>query len=220
MHIMTHIQELVCKSQTGGLLRLSAEAFRVELGVPFTLGSTPSKRYSHYIPDCWYKSLWLFVEAHPVEIVEDYPSLPTLRVGDKFLMKCFMESGYSGADLKKLNYVRKFLKVVTVADIATSDGKRISHEAYLCQCGNGLRNDIEWPRVPSTLPRPFITLWKTALREIFIIPYANENNRRLVRELGPWTDSSVTDKWIWYFDEEENRVYQRSIDGWQMYFSA
>ena len=57
--------------------------------------------------------LWNFIEAHPVEIVEDYPSLPSLREGDKFLMKCFMESGYSSADLKKLNYVGKYLKVVT-----------------------------------------------------------------------------------------------------------
>ena len=98
-----------------------------------------------------------------MEIVEDYHSLPTLRERDKFLMKCFMESAYSGADLKKLNYVQKYLKVVSLADIATSDGKKLSHESYLCECGNGLRNDLEWPRVPSTFPRPFITLWKKAL---------------------------------------------------------
>ena len=39
MHIMTHIQESVCKSQPGGLLRLIAKALRGGLGVPFTLGS-------------------------------------------------------------------------------------------------------------------------------------------------------------------------------------
>ena len=131
-----------------------------------------------------------------------------------------MESGHSRADLKKLNYVRKYLKVVTLADITTSDGKKLSHESYLCERGKGLRNDLKWPRVPSTLPRPFITLWKKALREIFIIPYANENNRRLLRELGPWTDHNVEDKYILYFAKEENRVYRRSIDGWLMYFSA
>ena len=60
-----------------------------------------------------------------MEIVEDYPSSPTLREDDKFLMKCFMESGYSRVDLKKLNYVRTYLKVVTLADITTSDGKII-----------------------------------------------------------------------------------------------
>jgi len=152
MHIMTHIQELVCKSQNGGPLRLIAEALRVELGVPFTLWSTSPFRYGYYIPDCWYNTLWKFIEAHPVEIVEDYPSLSTLRAGDKFLMKCFMESGYSGADIKKLNYVRKYLKAITLSDITTSAGRKLSYESYLCECGNGLRNDFEWPRVPSTLP--------------------------------------------------------------------
>ena len=87
MHIMTHIQESMCKSQTGGLLRLSAEAFRVELGVLFTLGSTSSFCHGYYITDCWHKTLWNFIEAHSMEIVEDYPSLHTLREGDKFLMK-------------------------------------------------------------------------------------------------------------------------------------
>ena len=58
------------------------------------------------------------------------------------------------------------------------------------------------------------------MREIFIIPYANENNRRLIRELGSWTDPSVEDKWIWYLAKEENRVYRRSRDGWLMHFIA
>ena len=62
-----------------------------------------------------------------------------------------MESGYSETDLKKLTYVRKYLKVIRLFDITTSDGKKLSHEFYLGQCGNGLRNDLEWPRVPSTI---------------------------------------------------------------------
>jgi len=49
---MTHIQESVRKSQTDGLLRLIAEAFRVELGVVFTLGSISPFRYGTYVPDC------------------------------------------------------------------------------------------------------------------------------------------------------------------------
>ena len=97
-----------------------------------------------------------------------------------------MESGYSEADLKKLNYVRKYLKVITLSDITTTfDGKKLSHESYLGQCGDGLRDILEWPSVPSTLPRPFVAIWKKALRELFVIPYANENNRGLSHELGP-----------------------------------
>ena len=72
-----------------------------------------------------------------------------------------MENGILGWDLKQLNYVRKFLKVITLSDISTSDGKKLAHEAYIAgQCGNGLRNDLKWPYVPSILPRPFNAFWE------------------------------------------------------------
>ena len=219
--IMAHIQELASHTQTGDLLELVAEAFRVELGVPFTLGSVPSYRYGKYIPNCWYKSLWEFAQSQPIEIIEDFPTIPTLRKKDQFLMECFMTSGYSGADLKKLNYVRKYLKAVTLSDISTCDGKKVSHESFLATCSNGLRNDLDWPRVPSILPRSFITLWQRALCEIFIIPYATANNRTLISPLGPWTDPSVEAKWKWYYERDLNRVYQRRPDGmWNVYFGS
>ena len=61
---------------------------------------SPSALLRHFVTATtyqifWNKTLWKFIEAHPVEIVEDYHSLPTLHERDKFLMKCFMESAYS-----------------------------------------------------------------------------------------------------------------------------
>ena len=52
------------------------------------------------------------MEAHPAEIVEGYPFLPTLRED----AKCFMESGYSGADLLKLIYICKYLNLITLSE--------------------------------------------------------------------------------------------------------
>jgi hypothetical protein len=37
-------------------------------------------------------------------------------------MEKFVENGYVGKDLTSLNYVRKFLKAITLADIATTSG--------------------------------------------------------------------------------------------------
>ena len=67
-------------------------------------------------------------------------------------MEYFVNEGYCGKDLTQLNYVRKYLRAVTLADITTVDGNKIAHLAFDCKEGNGLREDIEWPRVPSTLP--------------------------------------------------------------------
>ena len=41
--IMTHLQESVVFSQTGQLLRGTAEAFWLEIGVPFTMGTVNFK---------------------------------------------------------------------------------------------------------------------------------------------------------------------------------
>ena len=78
-HIMTHLQESVIFSQTGQLFRGTAEAFRLALGVPFTLGTVNFKIGSEYTIDCWYKHLWEFVDANPIEIIKDFPDVPLLR---------------------------------------------------------------------------------------------------------------------------------------------
>ena len=98
--------------------------------------------------------------------------------------------------LKEAQLCSQISQVITLSNITTSDGKKHFHESYLGQCGNRLRDNLEWHRVPSTLSRPFVAKWKEVLRELFTIPYANENNRRLPRELGPWTDPNVEEKWI------------------------
>lgn len=57
-----HIQGGVAQFQTGHLINLSAEAFRVKLGIYFYLQETPYNigGMAFYVSDCWYKSLWHF----------------------------------------------------------------------------------------------------------------------------------------------------------------
>jgi hypothetical protein len=122
-HIMTHVQEAVCQSQTGQMIQMTAEAFRIEIGVQFSLKKTvyDDQRYAFYTPQCWYKTLWKFVSSDEfkIEIEVDYQELKKLRKYDVFIMKQFVEKGYVGKDLTSL---RKFLKAITLADIATKNG--------------------------------------------------------------------------------------------------
>ena len=76
-------------------------------------------------------------------------------------MKAFVDNGFRNADLKALNFVRKFIKVILVADLSTADGKRISSQAYEGTSSNGLRKELVWPKVLEELPASFITLWKS-----------------------------------------------------------
>ena len=62
-----------------------------------------------------------------LEITEDYNDIPLLRQKDEYLMKAFVDDGFRDAELKVLNFVRKFIQAVTLADtdISTVDRKRI-----------------------------------------------------------------------------------------------
>ena len=107
INVTTLVTETVCNSSTGKLLRYSAETFRVEIGIPSLLTSTPydEKTFASYCPPCWYKSLWQFMSKaiYRLDLCEDYPDLQPLRMNDVFLMQSFVDSGFRGPDLN-LNF--------------------------------------------------------------------------------------------------------------------
>ena len=221
-HIMTLVQESVCSSQTGLLLRLSAEALRLEVGVPFTLGDCDYSKYSSYTTDCWYKAVWRFVAKYPISVHEDYPDPPLLRHGDSHLMVLFVRSGFAGHDLYILNLLRMRLRAITVADIATPDGLCVTHQAFLLQHSNHLRDHYDWPREIPLSPG-HVSLWQRALRRSLMPPNCAPTNRSLVYScrVGPWLDPNVhLDLWWWFFSAAENRLYQRlGHDQWRIWSS-
>jgi hypothetical protein len=87
------------------MIQMTAEAFRVEIGIPSLLNKTvyDDQRYAFYTPQCWYKTLWRFVsrDEFKIEIEEDYQELKKLRKYDVFIMEKFVENGYVGNDLQE-----------------------------------------------------------------------------------------------------------------------
>ena len=83
---------------------------------------------------------------YKLDLCEDYPDLQPLRVNDVFLMQLFVDSGFRGADLKSLNFTRKKLEAITLVDIATVDGCRITQQAFEAIASNGLRGETNWPK--------------------------------------------------------------------------
>mmetsp|Transcript_38952 Transcript_38952/g.43615 ORF Transcript_38952/g.43615 Transcript_38952/m.43615 type:complete len:105 (+) Transcript_38952:100-414(+) len=102
------------------------------------------------------QELWKFTSnpLFKLEITEDYEDLPVLREKDEYLMQAFIAGGFRNAELKSLNLVRKFIQAVTLADIATVDGKCIAYQSYKEVESNGLLKDILWPKVPTKEEMP------------------------------------------------------------------
>ena len=122
------------------------------------------------MPHEWYKSLLRFISnlIYNLDITEDYDNLPLPQNKDVYIMQAFVDNGFKNADLKALNFVQKFIQAVTLADIVTVDGHRISHRSYNAVQSNGLRKELQWPKVPNNLPPSFITLWKSAVNKCFV----------------------------------------------------
>ena len=99
--------------------------------------------------------MFKFVSDQPIEIVEDYPEIPLLRKHDKFLMQLFLDAkdDIPKSDLLLLNNIRMYLKVITIADIATPDGRHITHNVFLLKEGNHLREHYDWHRSPDAFTK-------------------------------------------------------------------
>ena len=114
---MALLNESVCGSSTGDLLRSNVEAFRVKMGISFSIMGTKydDKTFAYDMPDGLYKSLWKFTSkaSFKMNITEDYKNLPLLRSKDVYLMQAFVDHGYREDDLKQLNFVRKYIRAVS-----------------------------------------------------------------------------------------------------------
>ena len=110
----------------------------MELGYNRTLGSIKESNYiiiKNFVSPCWYEHVLKFFIAinkisERIELIEDTTLLPTLRKNDCFIMQEFIAAGVSNDHLKILNYIRMHLKVITLSDITTPNGRLITFDAW------------------------------------------------------------------------------------------
>jgi len=181
-HITTLLQESARNSQTGKLLRLTAECLRLELGIPLTIGQTPYEPFEAYVTPCWYKLVWKFGAEHPLQIHKDLPNVQLLREGDQFLMQTFVSGGFRGQELSWLNTMPMAIKTISLTDIVTADRGAITQQAYLLKHANGLRDNFDWPRAPpGAWSYEFeMLLWRRALKQCFLATYGVQHSRVLL----------------------------------------
>ena len=112
------------------------------------------------------------------------------------------------------------MKVVTVADIATPDGKQLLQHAFLLQSGNHLRDDYDWPRdPPGDFPPAMLLLRQNDLKDSVLDPYAPPNSRALQfsQQVRDWTDPTIKSKWIAFLCQTTDRIYYRAGLQWRVY---
>jgi hypothetical protein len=140
---------------------------------------------------------------------EDAWTVPTSRVNDKHIMDEILASPLiSTKDYNKMNYCRMYLQVTTLADITTSDGKRIRSDI---QAGdrNVLHRDqtIDWPYQQKPGKNSWMK-WKKNLRLVFC-----HQADALRNTLGQWT---IKEESIWNnrYSKDLNILYTKRNGEW------
>ena len=83
------------------------------------------------------------------------------------------------------------LKVVTIADIATLDGRKLLQRVYLLQSGNHLQDHYDWPRdPPGDISPAMLAIWQNAFKASIMDPYAPSSSRglQISKWVQAWTD--------------------------------
>ena len=154
-----------------------------------------------------------------IKVIDNVPRLLTLRLNDTFLMQGFIAAKIDSKDLELINIIRMSVEAVTVADIATADGRKISHNAWHALSSNHLRTGYNWPREPERFTKSQIEVWQRALKHTFLTRYANSASRTLHHnfQVHGWEDPTYLQKWKYFYSPIERRLYQRAGIGWKPY---
>ena len=156
---MTCIQKCAILSQTGQFIRQSAEIFILELGYPVTLGNLNYQVPMKYLTPSWYRNLVKFVSSQVLDVKGKFTQLQLLRQSDRFLMLSFIKHGYQ-KELLLLNEMKMSIRAISLADIVTSNGFKISQDAYLLLSSNGLRKEgFNWPNLPTKFTKKQVECW-------------------------------------------------------------
>jgi Reverse transcriptase (RNA-dependent DNA polymerase) len=193
------------KSITSNLIRHSAEAMKLELGLNGHLLQQDIARFEDMITPSWMKSIWRFVVDHDICVADDIPQFASLRQHDQLLMEVFATQGLSNKDLVKVNICRLHLQVLSIADITEGCGERITSNAW-----NGVKalqhvSRYTWGVQPRP-PEAFWLVWKRAVTQLC------GRDRRLHQPLGHWTVDGCK-HWIWWYDGLTETLYRRQPDG-------
>ena len=116
------------------------------------------------------------------------------------------------SDLAKINRCRLYLRVTTLSDITSGDGKTICKQYW-----DGYRDDErillhDWPEQGDPGDKDW-TLWRRALKTAF-----PQQQRKLENPLGRWVDK-YRNKWKWFYHPLSKQLYTKRLgtDRWKIY---
>ncbi|MGH7974595.1 MAG: hypothetical protein ACREBR_03650, partial [bacterium] len=126
---------------------------------------------------------------------------------DSFLMQTFA-SQFTAAEAQMINQCRMFLQVVTVADIATGDGRTVGKTYIEGKRDEHRISNYSWPIQSNPSERSW-QVWRKALRTLCQQP------NRLIQQLGEWNNNNRSQTFLMRVSSEHQYFYRFSRLGWR-----
>ena len=193
------------QSDSGKLLWISLQWMQYSsgLGTPLLEG----KETCEYSESKWIQSIqtFLFENGIGIQFYKNYV-MPLQREADSFIMDHAVQSGaFSTMELHKINHVRLFLQVLTVADISDADGLELNQH----QIQEDSQHYRETTYVHVHQDKPPTSSWKlwNCLLALLL-----DNNGYLKTPLGNWIVpvADLRMQWNKFYSRSEDKYYHIS----------
>ena len=131
-HITDLTEHLWKKTVTGHMMRVALEHLRIELGENIDiLRSNWNQHKNQLLTSSWMTETWRFMSESGVTLEDKTQKIQLLRIKDKIIMEEFRKNKMiKSNELKVLNKCRLYLKIFTLSDITSGDGKSIVSKAW------------------------------------------------------------------------------------------
>eukprot|EP00980_Cylindrotheca_fusiformis_P024905 scaffold12690_cov177-Cylindrotheca_fusiformis.AAC.2 len=194
----------------GSLLRCTLAWAQMNAGIGTPLLMTPSLTLS-YFESTFLQYLREYLAKINCQIEVDTPYIPpTQREDDEYIMEVAIATrSFEDKELRKLNYCRLYLQVVTIADMVIPDSAGNQLDPSMVYGINVDRPISVSNYCQTNQAKPSRGSWKVWQRLCDIIATMLENH-----PLGRWTvpGNKLRRDWNGYFDHGNKRLYMRQTE--------
>jgi hypothetical protein len=121
--------------------------------------------------------------------LEDQWTPRILRSNDSSIMSKVLQLRLSRATMQKFNYVRLYLRIITIADLADETGAKIPGHRFT---GRWQANStLTWPDIPQP-PSSLMALFRSIIRKAYATTLTSKHTNdtiTLAKHLGPWNSN-------------------------------
>jgi hypothetical protein len=211
---MRHLlQQIRLNSLVGQNLVIMMQWAQVEAGISKPILLSTKCRLPQLTNEKYITTLrkYLFISGMGLHINAIQP-LAIKRVNDEVLMDRASQMDkkhMSDKLIERVNRCRNFLRVETIADVATSDGKYICEHAFACNPEVRVRSKKLWPN------QPHVGITHSKSWQWYLKLWCKDGSLELRHPLGKWLVEPTDRGWAAYYNEETDTVLTRNHENWR-----